>query len=87
MSFGDEVLENQSPGGSSIPSVVIALNHLPKKERAEIVAYLDALPPGIQFAAVAKAIVKRAAKHGYSGRLNGGQIRRFVEGSRNGLLP
>lgn len=87
MSFGDEVMSNQSHSAGNIPNVVVALNCLPSKERKEILAYLDDIPQGVQWQAIAKALAKRAGAHGYKGRLSGQQVRRFVEGSRHGLEP
>ncbi len=84
MGFADEV-QSLTNGGSNISRIVLALNSLPPKERKEIVAFIDAMPPGTQRSAVARAITQRAQKQGFTGVVNGDQVRAFADGARNGL--
>ena len=85
MGFADEVSTLTTASATSIGHVVRVLNALPAKERREIVAYLDDLPPGTQRSAVGRALSKRAAKVGLDLKVTGSQVSAFIAGGRNGL--
>lgn len=86
MGFADEVEASASATGSNVAHVTRLLNALPAKDRKEIVAFLDDLPPGAQKVAVARALTKRAAKAGLDVKVTAQQVTTFINGSRHGLV-
>lgn len=90
-SFADLVAANTKGTGGAVSKLVQALNQLPKKERAAIVAYLSDVPPGTQWTAVGRAVTQVLAEHGVTldGKpvtVNDDHVKRFaLEGKRDGL--
>lgn len=80
MGFADDCDVEEAAGKPIRSSIVLGLNALGKKERAEIVAAIESA--AWSDAAIARALGKKVGR-----RIDGKQIKEFRMGKRAGLLP